>query len=56
MATKVQILLTRTFEASAGLAEIEDEINRLVSKVEEEVLSVQVDDLGNSFRLFVTTK
>jgi len=54
----LKILLTKVFEVDKGLQEVEDEMNRLLSKVEGEILAVQVEPMDKDkwYRLYVTVK
>lgn len=58
---KISILFTRVIENPSGAQEVEDELNRILSGVEDEILSVQVETLQDTperaeYKLYVTTK
>ena len=42
---KIQVLFTRVLEGEVTYQMIEDEINRLLSKVEGTIVSVQIDEI-----------
>lgn len=55
---KVQILFTCILEGDRDVSHLEEELNRLLSKVEDEIISVQFDELqeNGEYRILVVTK
>jgi len=55
---KLQILFTSVIEEPSGFQAVEDEINRILSQVKEEILNVQVETLQEEkeYKLYVLTK
>jgi len=55
---KLQILFTSVIEEPSGFHPVEDEINRILSQVKEEILSVQVETLQEEkeYKLIILTK
>lgn len=55
---KIEILFTRVLEESTGAQDVQDEMNRLISGVEGEIIGIQVEELqpNKEYKLYVTIK
>jgi len=55
---KFQILFTRVLEGERDVSKVEEEINRVLSNVEGEIISLQVEELqkDGEYKLYLLIK